>query len=145
MEFNIFGLIFVVAIMIPNIIFAIKCKDGFENKWSNKLVETIEQVGRFGSITFMIINFPFTWFGFPSDEACALYLIINSLLILLYWALWIILWKKDNIFRALSLSIIPSVLFLSSGILSRSILLILSSLLFAPSHILLSYKNSTGG
>ncbi|MBQ2661718.1 MAG: hypothetical protein IJF80_03590 [Clostridia bacterium] len=145
MEFNIFGLIFVVAIMIPNIIFAIKCKDGFENKWSNKLIETIEQVGRFGSITFMIINFPFTWFGFPSDEAFALYLIINSLLILLYLALWIILWKKDNISRALSLSIIPSVLFLSSGILSRSILLILSSLLFAPSHILLSYKNSTGG
>lgn len=145
MEFNIFGLIFVVAIMIPNIIFAIKCKDGFENKWSNKLVETIEQVGRFGSIAFMMINISGTWFGFPSDEAFALYLIINSLLILLYWALWIILWKKDNIFRALSLSIIPSVLFLSSGILSRSILLILSSLLFAPSHILLSYKNSTGG
>lgn len=28
---NIFGLIFVVVIMIPNIIFAIKCKDGFTN------------------------------------------------------------------------------------------------------------------
>lgn len=30
--FNLFGLIFVAVIMIPNIIFAVKCKDGFENK-----------------------------------------------------------------------------------------------------------------
>ena len=29
---NVFGLIFICVIMIPNIIFAIKCKDGFENK-----------------------------------------------------------------------------------------------------------------
>ena len=30
--FNLFGLIFVAVIMIPNIIFAVKCKDGFENR-----------------------------------------------------------------------------------------------------------------
>lgn len=46
---NIFGLFFIVVIMIPNIIYAMKCKDGFVNKWSNKIVETIEQIGRFGS------------------------------------------------------------------------------------------------
>lgn len=33
--FNPFGLIFIAVIMILNIIFAIKCKDGFENLWSN--------------------------------------------------------------------------------------------------------------
>lgn len=35
--FNAFGLIYIVVIMIPNIVFAIKCKDGFENKWNNPL------------------------------------------------------------------------------------------------------------
>ena len=45
--FNIYGLIYVAVIMIPNIIFAMKCKDGFENKWQNKAVEIIEQkIGR---------------------------------------------------------------------------------------------------
>ena len=39
---NIFGIVFIVAIMIPNIIYVIKCKDGF----GNKLVETIEQIRR---------------------------------------------------------------------------------------------------
>ncbi len=29
---NIFGLIMIAVIMIPNIIFAIRCKEGFENK-----------------------------------------------------------------------------------------------------------------
>lgn len=31
--FNLYGLIFIIVIMVPNIIFAAKCKDGFENKY----------------------------------------------------------------------------------------------------------------
>ena len=89
---------------------AIKCKDGFDNKWNNKYVEVTEQVGRLGCFGFMIINIPGTWFGWWSDEA-------------------------------LALSIIPSMLFLFSGIMSRSVLLIIASVLFAPSHIVISYKN----
>ncbi len=46
--FNVFGLIFIAVIMIPNVVFAIKCKDGFDNKWNNKYVEVTEQVGRLG-------------------------------------------------------------------------------------------------
>ena len=107
---NVFGLIFIAVIMIPNVVFAIKCKDGFDNKWNNKYVEVTEQVGRLGCFGFMIINIPGTWFGWWSDEA-------------------------------LALSIIPSMLFLFSGIMSRSVLLIIASVFFAPSHIVISYKN----
>lgn len=139
--FNVFGLAFIIIIMIPNIIFAIKCKDGFKNKWSNKAVELIEQIGRFSCITFMIINIPGTFFGWWSDNAFALYLIINTILAIIYCVIWVIFFKKNNVFKALSLSIIPSVLFLFSGIMSRSVLLIVASLLFAPTHILISYKN----
>lgn len=62
-RFNLYGLIFIVIIMIPNIIFAAKCKDGFENKYKNKLVETFEQIGRFTCFGTMIINIPHTVFG----------------------------------------------------------------------------------
>ena len=75
--FNVFGLIFIAVIMIPNVVFAIKCKDGFDNKWNNKYVEVTEQVGRLGCFGFMIINIPGTWFGWWSDEAFALYLIVD--------------------------------------------------------------------
>ena len=120
---------------------AIKCKDGFDNKWNNKYVEVTEQVGRLGCFGFMIINIPGTCFGGWSDEAFALYLIVDTILVMLYCAIWIICFKKNSIFRALALSIIPSMLFLFSGIMSRSVLLIIASVLFAPSHIVISYKN----
>ena len=139
---NIFGLIFIVVIMIPNIIFSIKCKDGFANKWKNKFVEMIEQIGRFGCFGFMIINIPGTWFGWWSDEVFAVYLIVNVILVILYCVIWIICFKKNSIFRALALSIIPSILFLFSGIMSRSVLLIIAATIFAPSHITISYKNA---
>lgn len=139
---NIFGVFFIVVIMIPNIIYAMKCKDGFENKWNNKIVETVEQIGRFGCFGFMIFNIPNTWFGWWSDEAFAIYLIVNTILIILYCLIWIICFKKNTIFRALALSIIPSIVFLFSGTMSRSILLIVSALLFAPTHIMISYKNA---
>lgn len=139
---NIFGLIMVAVIMIPNILFAMKCKDGFVNKWNNKFVETVEQIGRFGCFGFMIINIPGTWSGWWSDEAFAVYLVVDALLVTLYCVIWAICFRKSSVFRALALSIIPSVLFLFSGIMSRSILLTIAALLFAPSHIMLSYQNA---
>ena len=72
---NIFGAVFIAVIMVPNIIFTLKCKDGFENKWNNKGVEVVEQIGRFGCFGFMVVNIPGTWFGWWSDEAFAIYLI----------------------------------------------------------------------
>ena len=139
---NIFGAVFITIIMVPNIIYALKCKDGFENKWNNRGVEIIEQIGRFSCFGFMIINIPGTWFGWWSDEAFAVYLIVNSVLIITYCVIWIICFQKNTIFRALALSVIPSVIFIFSGVMSRSILLIVASLIFAPTHILISYKNA---
>ena len=139
---NVFGLVMVAVIMIPNILFAMKCKDGFVNKLNNKSLETVEQIGRFGCFGFMIINIPGTWFGWWSDEAFAVYLVVDAVLVTLYCVIWAVCFRKSSVFRALALSIIPSVLFLFSGIMSRSILLTIAAVLFAPSHILISYQNA---
>ena len=139
---NIFGIAFVAIIMIPNIIFAVRNKEGFNNKWKNRFAEITEQIGRLGCFAFMIINIPRTWFGWWSEEGFVLYLIGDSLLVIIYCVIWCICFNKNSLFRALSLSIIPSVLFMFSGIMSRSVLLVISSLLFAPSHIMISYKNA---
>lgn len=140
--FNVFGLVFMVIIMIPNIVYAIRCKEGFENKWNHRFVEFAEQIGRYGCFVFMCVNVPGTWFGWWSNEAFAIYLVIDTMLVALYCAVWIMFFKKKGMFRSLALSIIPSLLFVFSGIMSRSILLILASVLFAPCHILISYKNA---
>ena len=139
---NLYGLIFIFVIMIPNIIFAVRCKDGFLNKWNNKLVEVIEQIGRFFCFGFMIVNIPGTYFGFWTDVCFLVYLIVNIALIALYCLIWIICFKKNSVFGALALCVMPSIVFLFSGIMSRSVLLIIGSLFFAPAHILISYKNA---
>ena len=139
---NVFGLVFMAVILIPNILFAVKHKDGFENKWKNRTVETVEQIGRFGCFGFMIFNIPGTWFGWWSDEAFAVYFVVDALLVGLYCLVWIVCFRKNSVFRALALSILPSALFLFSGIMTRSILLTISALLFAPAHIAISWQNA---
>ena len=51
---NLFGLSFMGVFMVPNIIFAIRNKDGFENIYHNKSLETVEEIRRYGCFVFMI-------------------------------------------------------------------------------------------
>ena len=140
--FNYYGLIFIAIIMTPNIVFAITNRDGFKNKYKNKLLEISEQIGRYACIILMVFNIPYTYFGFWFEYALAVYLIVNGALCLLYLICWIVFWDKGGKFKTLSLSIIPSLLFLYSGIAVASIPLIVFAVLFAINHVLLSYKNS---
>lgn len=128
-------------IMIPNIIFAVKCKNEFENSWKNKLVEVSEQISRFGCFIFMIIAQPKRYDSFSSVSHLTAYLAINLILVLIYCIIWYIYFDKNCIFRALTLSAIPSVIFIFSAIMTRHIPLLIFSLIFAPCHILLSIKN----
>ena len=138
---NVVGLVFMVVIMVPNIIFAIRNKEGFINRYQNKALEAVEEIGRYGCFVFMIFRIPSLTFGWWSDEAFAIYLVVDAILVLLYCLIWALCFRKESLFRSLSLSIIPSIVFLFSGIMMRSIPLILFSLLFAPSHITISVKN----
>ena len=140
--FNYYGLIFIAIIMLPNIIFAICNKEGFTNKYKNKVVEILEQTGRYACLVFMIFNIPFTYFNFWFEYALTVYLIVNGILCLMYLIFWIVCWDKNGKLKALSLSIIPSIVFLFSGIALLNIPLIVFAILFATNHVLLSYKNS---
>lgn len=140
--FNLFGLIFVVVILIPNIIFGITHPKDFENKYNNKAVETLEQIGRFGCFGFMFISPPFVCFGYWFGSAQIVYIIFGAVLVALYCLGWAIFWRESSVRRALALSILPSLLFLESGILTMHIPLIILSVIFAFCHITISYKNA---
>lgn len=140
--FNIYGLIIIAVIMIPNIVFAIKIQNGFENLWHNKIVETLEQIGRFGCFGLMIFNIPYTYIGFWFDNALAVYIIVCTVLVTAYCLVWVIFFRKNCLFRAVALSVIPSVLFLFCAVMLLNVPLIIMSLIFAPCHILISVKNA---
>lgn len=142
--FNLTGLMFVVVLLIPNIIYAATNKDGFADNYHNKLVETGEQIGRFGCFILMFIQPSFVTLGYIYDGVQALYLILGIVLLALYCGGWIVFRKGNCIAKALTLSILPSVLFLESGILTLNIPLIVLSVVFAICHITISYKNTAG-
>ena len=140
---NFFGLILMILIMIPNIIYAIKCKGDFGKLPQTKfwkILEVFEQIGRYGCFACMIFNIPGTCFGFASGNLFSTYLIVDFVLVFAYCIIWIFCFKKNNLFRAVALSVLPSFVFFFSGILSRSLLLTFSALIFAPCHVAISVK-----
>lgn len=139
---NVYGLVMIAVIMMPNMVFAAKCRDGFENLWHSRFVEIAEQTGRFSCFALMIFNIPGIYMGFETDTALHIYLIADGLLIAAYCLIWIIFFRKPGMFRAVALSVLPSAVFLVSGIMSRYILLVIAAAVFAPAHILLSCKNA---
>ena len=140
--FNYYGLMILAIIMVPNIIFAIKHKDGFTNKYQNKAVKIMEQVGRYACFALMIFNVPYTYFNFWFNNALVVYLVVNGVLCLAYLVFWIVCWNRNGKLKALSLSIIPSVIFLFSGVVLANIPLGAFALLFGINHVLISYKNA---
>lgn len=140
--FNLTGLIFVVVLLIPNIIYAVTNKEGFADNYHNKFIKAGEQIGRFGCFILMFIQLPFVTLGYIYDGAQTLYLILGIVLLALYCGGWIVFRKGNSIAKALTLSILPSVLFLESGILTLNIPLIVLSVVFAICHITISCKNT---
>lgn len=139
--FNLFGLIFIVIIMIPNCIFAFKVNKEAPN-YNNKLLEVFEQVGRYGCLLFMVINPPYVCHGFWFNFAELIYLLLNSAFTLLYIAGWIFIKSDRKKFEYLALSVLPSAIFVSSGIIQANYPLIVFSIIFAISHITISVNNS---
>lgn len=140
--FNYAGLVIVAIIMMPNIIYAIKKTDGFDNAYKNKTAIICEQVGRYGCIAFMIFNIPYASFNFWFNGALIAYIAVNAALCSAYIICWVVLWNKSGKVRALFLSILPSCVFVFSGVMLVNIPLLVCSLIFAPSHILISCKNA---
>ena len=79
--FNLYGLIFVIVILIPNIVFSITCKDGFENRYQNRLVEILEQIGRFGCFISMFLMIPVFNKGFWLENGKNIYIIFGIALV----------------------------------------------------------------
>lgn len=75
-------------------------------------------------------------------NAIIVYLAVNGGLCLAYLIFWIICRNKSGKLRALALSVIPSCIFIFSGVMLLNIPLICFAVIFAVSHILISYKNA---
>lgn len=139
--FNYYGLAVMVIIMAPNIAYAAKNKSDVENTYHNKGVEILENIGRYACFVLMIFNIPYTYFDFWFEYGLTVYLSVNGSLCFAYLIFWVICWNRNGKLKALSLSILPSCIFLLSGVILAYIPLIAFAVLFAVSHIFISCKN----
>lgn len=139
---NVYGIVIMFVIMIPNIVFGATHKEGFENKYNNRIFEVLEQIGRFGSFAFMIVYVPGATLGYWLDNAELFYIIINGVLCAAYCVSWVVFWNKNSLPKALVLSVLPSLMFIFSGLILLNIPLIITSVIFSFSHVLISYKNA---
>lgn len=140
--FNFYGFIIMIVIMIPNIVFSLTNKDGFQNKYMNAKLEMLEQISRFSCFTLMIINIPFLTKGYWFSNGEVVYIFLNIILCTLYCLFWIVFWNKSSVTKSLLLSIIPSAMFVADGIILLNIPLIIFSVVFSICHITISYKNA---
>ncbi|MBP3654249.1 MAG: hypothetical protein J6J04_02310 [Oscillospiraceae bacterium] len=143
MEFtpiNGFGLIIVLLMLLPNILYTVRFP-GVENRCTNAIAIIAEQIGRYASMALMVLPLGVWKFGFLSTFTFLLYLIGNTVLLVLYWVFWFLYFKKQTCQLALSLAITPSLIFLLSGLTLHHWLLVISGTLFAVSHIYITYVN----
>lgn len=137
---NIFGLIIVILLLVPNIIYAIKEKNQ-ENKCTNKFLNLIEQIGRYGCMLLMIFNIGLVEFGFSSIGAFIVYFLGNTLLMISYWTIWVLYFKKKTYWKQIALALIPTVIFLLSGITMQHLLLTFFAVVFGIGHLYVTNKN----
>ena len=138
---NLFGVCIVILMLIPNIIYAIKNKDG-KNLCTNKFMNAVEQIGRYACIVLMWLPLLVWKFGFASKLEMLIYFGGNGLLLIIYWLVYVLYFKDKNLNRALILAIVPACIFLLSGIMLRHWLLVGFAVLFAVGHIYVTKKNA---
>lgn len=141
---NLFGLITILLILLPNITYAIKFR-GKEMKCNCcRSMYILEQIGRYGSMFLMTFNIGIAEFGFASARHFVAYLITNAALILAYFIVYALYFHRQSKWKSMALAIIPSCLFLVDGILLRHYLLVSFAIIFAFSHICITRKDSCG-
>ena len=144
MEFgwiSVFGAVIVILMLIPNIVYAIKNK-GEKNLCTNRFMNVIEQIGRYACIVLMWLPLLVWKFGFASVFEMILYTGGNVLLLAAYYIAFAVYMKRMTAGLAIALAILPSCIFLLSGVILRHWLLAGFAVLFAVGHIYVTYKNA---
>lgn len=140
---NLFNLCLIVLILLPNILFYSRIKT--EQSSSNgKMILLLEQIGRYGTMFFMVVPVGFNTMEFSSKEKFAVWLISSIVLVLLYWMFWAIYIKKQKLLSAMALAILPCVAFLLSGGLQDNWIVIITGIIFGVAHSYITYQNNQG-
>lgn len=137
---NLFGLILVILLLIPNIIYAVQNREQ-KNLCRNTLMNNLEQIGRYVCMFLMVFHIGIAEYGFASVAAFLIYGFGNGILILAYWITWGLYFRRRSFKKQMALAILPTCIFLLCGVTMQHYLLILFGGIFGLSHIYVTAKN----
>ena len=141
--FSYVGLIFLVMLMIPNIIWSKNQPKDYEKyaKNENKVLLALERIGEVGNTCLALI---FTDFNINCISSWSIILLIAFLLMILYEIYWIRYFKSNKTMKDMYSSILgipvagatlPVLSFTLLGIYGKNIPLIVSSIILGIGHI----------
>ncbi len=139
--FSYVGLIYLLMLLIPNIIWSKNIPKNFNTTQENKILLLFERVGQM-CCTFSILIFKD--FNMGVISVWSLWLIASFFLMILYELSWFRYFNSDhseeNLYRSflgipLPIASLPVMAFLLLGIYGKVIWLIVSALLFGVGHI----------
>lgn len=161
---NVFNVSIVVLLLLPNLIYAVKQR-GQRNLCENRLMNLLEQLGRYGSMAFMAVCFQEDGFAFSSSLSFLIYGFGCWILLSAYWIAWAVYFRMTGVHvfvknegnRAVfvagrvnvrnvklvkwALVLLPSFVFLLCGITLKYALLIVSSVVFLAGHGYVTMEN----
>lgn len=138
---NVFGGSIVAAMLIPNILFAIKHPERPSVEIS-RAVTVLEQIGRYGCMALMALPL-FVWeFGFASPALMLVYLLGNAVLLTAYYVFWAFYFQHRTPGKALILAVLPTLIFIVSALCLRHWSLLFSAVIFGCSHIYITWRTN---
>lgn len=108
---------------------------GQKKSCSNRMMAGLEQIGRYASMLLMIFPLGADGFGFRSVGAFLAYGAGNAVLMTAYWILWMLYLYRQDFWKRMALAVIPTGIFLLSGVTLLQIPLIASAVIFGIAHI----------
>lgn len=139
--FNWYGIPVIAVLLIPNIIFAIVNKEENVNTTPvNRGLKAFEQIGRIATIFFMVFSLGIIGKGFLSDYMRNFWIITTAFLLLFYIVCWIFYYRSRAHVLAMALAIVPSVIFVLTGLLEQDPPLLMFGTVFAIGHIYVTAK-----
>ena len=138
---NLLGAFLLLLLLLPNLWYARRGPHPPE-RCTSKILHITEQVGRYACMLLLVLPLGIGEFGFPSVFAFLLYLFGNGALLLSYWLCWLWYFQKPSCGKAVALALLPTGIFLLSGITLRHPLLLLAAVVFGISHLCITLQNN---
>lgn len=126
---NIYGLLFVVIMAVPHIIY-VRVKSYDIKSVNNRAMVYVERIGKYCGAFLMAVNIGVLELGFTSELMKEFWLYSTTVLVAVYVVLWIIFFKTGKKALAYALTVLAGFILMYCGLLQVKTLLLTAGIVY---------------